>query len=163
MIIIVMGGGQSERNSLGRLLAITLDWEFADAEELSPTYVAGVADQVLSAKSTRMQTLSAALGYWVYNWHDVVVSCWTLTEQERKLFSGKQFSVKFIYLSSPDASLHPEKCLELSTVGKASRSNPTEPSDEVLRVDPSRRTKEIIAEVVTVLVLNRRSQDVLAS
>jgi len=161
MVIFVMGTDRCERSSLARMLAITLGWEFADADELPPTYVSGASDKVQCR--TNIGTLSAALQYWVYNWHDVIVSCPELSEQNRQLLGRNLPIVKFIYLRSPEHGL----ANQLSEVenGSASltKSNRIAGNERVLTIDASRRTKEIIAEIVAVLVLKRRAVDAVAS
>jgi gluconokinase len=161
MVIFVMGSERSDRNSLGRMLAIALDWEFADANELRPTYVSGVPDNIQDVKSTSLKKLFAALRYWVYDWHDIVVSCWTLSQQDRKLLARNLSLVKFIYLRSPAHSLEGE--LSQLETGVASLEKQSEAREKVMTVDPSRKTKEIIAEIIGVFVLNRRAQDAIAS
>ena len=162
MVIFVMGTDRSDRGSLARMLAITLGWEFADADELRPTYVDGRQLNMQPTINIRLQTLSAALQYWVYNWHDVIVSCWLLTDEDRKLLGTNLPLVKFIYLRSPEISPNGEFS-QAENVTAISASKQTEAKDRVLTVDGSRRTKEIIAEIVSVLVLNRRAVDAVAS
>jgi len=162
MIIFVMGAEPSERSSLARMLAIVLDWEFANADELPLTYVHGLPLNRQCANRTRLEALSAALQYWVYNWHDVIVSCWELSAQERKLLGTNLPSVKFIYMRSPDRSFKdefsgPQNIASINTPRQA------EANERVLIIDPSRKTKEIIAKIIAVLVLNRRTQNVVAS
>jgi gluconate kinase len=162
MVIFVMGTDRSQRSSVGRMLAITLDWEFADADELPPTYVDDRPDNMQGAKSTRLRILSAALQYWVYNWRDVIVSCWELTEQDRKLLGTNLPLVKFIYLRSAEDSLKDDSS-QAETIASISIPNQTETKDRVLIIDPSRKAKQIIAEIVGILVLNRRAQGAVAS
>jgi gluconate kinase len=163
MVILVMGADRCERNSLGRMLAITLSWEFADARQLLPTYVAGVAENIQTVEGTGLEILSAALRYPVYNWHDMVVSCWTLSEQERKLLGRNLPLIKFVYLRSPEHRFEDASFEVKNGIVSVGKPQQNDVSDRVLTVDPSRKTKEIIAEILAVLVLNRRSQHAIAS
>ena len=163
MVIFVMGADGSERNSLGRMLAITLDWEFADANELRPTYVSGVNDNIQDAKTTSLKILFAALQYWVYNWHDIVVSCWTLSQQDREFLARNLPLVKFTYLRSPNRTLEGEFSEVKNSIAAVGKQEQSAARERVLIVDPSRKTKEVIADIVAVLVLNRRAPDAVAS
>jgi len=161
MVIIVMGASRSDRNRLARIIAITLDWEFADALTLPSTSTSHVDEsRVTRDETTRaaeMQALRAAVQYWTYKWQDIVVSSWVLTEQERRLIINNTPAVHFVLMSSDECSVQSAAPVRLSTIAFAhsTRAVVHQHSNKLLLVDPSLRTEEIVADVISVLVLGR--------
>jgi len=164
MVFIITGTAESDRGTVGRLLADDLGWEFVDAKSLHPP--ASLAAQNCNSSSAdanpflRIETLSAAVNSWITKWQDVVVSCPMLTETDRKQLSEMSSLVKIVCLEESHATdrtamLGRERVMgsELPDGWHANR----EPEQEVLTVDLSRQGEEIIREMISALVLNRRS------
>lgn len=166
MVIIVMGDSRLDRNGLARMLAITLDWEFADALRLPTTGISHVHEsRVTRDESTRaaeMEALHAAVQNWSYKWQDVVVSSWVLTEQERKFISSNP-AIDFVLMSSVEYSIQPGTSPQLPTATHPilTWTTTARHSNKLLVVNASRRTKEIVRDVISALVLNRRLPSVI--
>lgn len=156
MVIVVMGAVRSDRDSLGRFLATNLGWEFADADTLAGSRTAKITERTVlreSATSAPVQALCGALQYWSYKWQDVVVSCPLLTEQERKLLSTRRAAVKFLCLNASERNAAGSPQPPTATSRAAS---PEPAKSNVLTVEASRGTSQIVADVISMLILNRR-------
>ena len=167
MVIIVIGASRSDRNRLARVIAITLDWEFADALTVPGITAYLDGSRIWRDETTRaaqMQALHAAVQYWSYIWQDIVVSSWVLTEQERKLISRNKEAVDFVLMNSAECSVPPAASGQIpAAIDSISiRTAVPQHSNKLLLVDPSRRTQEIVADVISALVLNRRLPNVIA-
>jgi gluconokinase len=163
MVFIITGAAESTRNTVGRLLAEALGWEFVDAESLR---LPGNLDarkcgtSLANADPTlRIETLSAAINFWIYEWRDVVVSCPMLTETEQRQLSKMSSLVKIVCLEAShvtgrtrvlDRSLRVVSS-EFSAEWHAAR----DPGPNVLTVDSSRQVEEIIAEMTAVLIVRK--------
>jgi gluconokinase len=166
MVIIVMGASRSDRNCLARMIAITLDWEFADALRLPSTSTShGDESGVTRDETTRaaqIQALHAAVQYWSYKWQDMVVSSWVLTEQERKLISNTSPDAKFVLMSAAECNIQPGASQPPNASPSISPwTTAAQHSNKLLLVDASHRTKEIVADVISALVLNRKLPNVV--
>ncbi len=164
MVFIIMGPGQSARNTVGRLLAEALGWEFVDAENLHPlgNFDAGSGSTSL-ADANRilpMKTLSTAINSWIYEWRDIVVSCPELTDNDRKQLSKISSLVKIVSL---EASL--ESCRghvsRRSAVGISSQlpaacRTACDQGQDSLSRDSSCLVEEIIADLTAVLFTSSR-------
>jgi gluconokinase len=101
MILIVMGVTGAGKTTVGRLLALELNWEFADADEFHPAVNVekmrrGVA---LSDKDREpwLVRLRAAISSWIGEGKNVVLACSALKRFYRQqLDVGPQ--VRFVYL-----------------------------------------------------------------
>jgi len=158
MVIIVMGASQSDRNRLAQIIAITLDWGFVDALRLCSTGLShgdeGRATQHDSTSAGQIQALRAAVKYWIYEWQDIVVASWILTEQERKLISNNIPAVSFVLMSSAECSIQPATVLPSTiTLANSARAVIPQHCNKLLLVDPSCRTEEIVDNVISTLVL----------
>jgi len=166
MIFVIAGTAESDRNTVRRLLADNLGWEFVDAENLHPPADLGARNcnpsPTNADPSLQTETLSAAINSWIYEWRDVVVSCPMLTEKDRRQLSEKSSLVKIVCLAASrgtgrtpflDRSVH-----VVSTECPDGWPATREPEEkEALTVDSSRQVEEIIAEIVSALVLKRGS------
>jgi gluconokinase len=163
MVIFLMGAAGSGRNSLGRLLAETLAWDFVDGDSLCSTKQTQVTESgappAEATSAALMEALSAALRYWNYHWRDVVVSCPILTEQDQRRVSGNHRSVKFVCLNAPesrdltaalDQPVDHIRSEVLMGQGSAIAHN-----DKILTVNASQGADQIVAELISVLILNR--------
>src|SRR5271166_6367105 len=108
MVFIITGTAESDRSTVGRLLAEDLGWEFVDAENLHPAANLDVQNCKHSGAGDkpflRMEALSAAVTSWINHWQDVVVSCPMLMERDRKQLSEMSSLVKIVCLLDSCAS-----------------------------------------------------------
>lgn len=165
MVIIVMGDSRSDRNQLARIIAITLDWEFADALSLPGAGASHVHESPVTrgeaTRAAQMQALVVAVQNWNYKWQDVIVSCWVLTEHERKIISNP--GIDFVLMNSAEYTIQPAAPSQLppATDSISTWTTAQPHSNRLLVVNPSRRTKEIVGDVISALVLNRRLPNVV--
>ena len=128
MVFIITGTAESGRNTVGRLLAEALGWEYIDAENLRPSGNLEAhrcsASLANADPNLRTGTLSAAINIWIYEWRDVVVSCPVLTEGERRQLSRMSSLVKIVCLEDFHATGR-NRFLDMS-VGVASFRLPAE-------------------------------------
>ena len=160
MVFIITGASQSGRNTVGRLLAEALGWEFVDAESLRAQKNVDAGGDGTSRthpdRTWRVETLSAAINLWIYEWRDVAVSCPVLTAAERKQFCKMSTLVKVVCL---EAFLAPGRTLVVDqstgVVGaqvQARWHGSGDSQQGVLTIDASRQVEEIIAEMTAVLM-----------
>jgi gluconokinase len=167
MVIVIMSDAGTSRDSLGRLLAESLGWDFVDADHLRR--IAKTTEHGISLADTGwdipMQALFAALQYWNYQWRDVVVACPTITEQDQRQLSSKYCSVKFVRLNQLEGTEQPlyKAFGRISSGLLMSRGMEIDGSNKVLTIDSSQRAERIVAEVISALVLNRRPTQVSAA
>jgi len=162
MVLVITGTAESNRNTMSRLLANDLGWKFVDAGNLDLSANLDARDRDgRPDPALRIQTLSAAVNSWIFEWQDVVVSCPVLTETDRRQLCAMSSLVKIVCL----AACRAPGCtsfLDGSVRGISSEHldewHVPEPSQEVLTVDSSGQVEEIITEVVSAVVLNRQSQ-----
>jgi gluconokinase len=163
MVFIITGAAESDRNTVGRFLAEALGWEYADAENLHPpahlearrcgTALAN-ADPVW-----RLETLSAAINFWIYGWRDVVVSCPVLTERERRQLSKVSSLVKIVCLEVSHATGRAlpldQSVRAASSESSSGRHAAREAGQDVITVDSSRQLEEIIKEITALLIMRK--------
>jgi gluconate kinase len=158
MVLIITGPGASARNTVGRFLAEALGWEFVDAEDLARR---GSASQAHTGPASLIETLTAAINFWVYEWRDVVVSCPMLTETDGRQLCRDTSLVRIVYLKmSYDAGWNtmldkPEHSMNtgLATSKHTGQCLPA----KALTVDSSQGIEDIITQVISALLLDRRS------
>jgi gluconokinase len=138
MVIAVMGAAGSGPANLGRQLAETLGWEFFDATQVSMAKAPcepGAASHD-SAGPAQMEALSAALRYWNYQWRDVVIAC-SISEQQETQLGSKYPWLKFVHLVNADKSESIPHC--------------------------SQKEEQLVAEVISALIFNRRRSHAVAA
>ena len=164
MVFIITGTAGAGSNTVGRLLAEALGWEFIDAENLrAPGNLdAGRCrtSSLTDANPTlRLEILSAAINFWIYEWRDVVVSCPMLAERERRQLSRMSSLIKIVCLETPHAtSRSPALDRSVRVVSSevpAGERAAHEPGQNVLTLDSSRHIKEIVAEITAVLIMRK--------
>ena len=165
MVFVVTGTSESDRNTVGRLLAQDLGWEFVDAENLHPPSNLDArncnASLANADPSLRIETLAAAINFWIYEWRDVVISCPMLTERDRSRLSEMSSLVKIVCLEASHATGRTPSLDRL--VRAVSSEYPDgwpatrESEQEALPADSVGQVDEIIAEIVSALILKRRS------
>lgn len=157
MVFVITGTAESVRNTVGRLLADDLGWEFVDGEDLRSPHLDAWSRNALLANvdvSFRVETLSAAIKCWLHQWRDVVVSCPALTEAGRKQLSQMSSLVKIVSLeaSATDGSLLLDREGSVRVVGSefpGGRRAKREPDREGLPVDLNWQVEEIIREMLS--------------
>jgi gluconokinase len=157
MIFVITGTAESGRNTVGKLLAEDLGWEFVDGENLRSPHLDAWNRNAFLANvdaSFRIETLLAAIKYWLYQWQDVVVSCPALAEAGRKQLSQISSLVKIVCLetSPTGASSLLDREGPVRVVGSElpdGRGAKREPDWEGLPVDLNRQVEEIIREMVS--------------
>jgi gluconokinase len=163
MVFIITGAAESERNTVGRLFAETLGWEFVDAENLhSLAYLDSRRSNALADAdpTLRIETLSAAINLWIYEWRDVVVSCPMLTETDQRRLCATTSLVRMVHLKTRNdtsrSALLDRPAHLMSAELTAGKHAAIEPREKVLTVDSSQRTEAIVAEMVSALLLYRK-------
>jgi gluconate kinase len=147
MVIVVIGEVESGGSSVGRLLAESLGWEFAEVESLDCAIQAGSA-LPNAGRMPQMQALSAVVDSSNCQWRDVIVSCPTLTDKDHWQLRRNHPSVKFVYLKAPDRTDHSvpsDRCAAVESDGG------------VLSVDSSQGVEQILGAVLSALILKQRS------
>lgn len=165
MVFVITGAAESDRNTVGRLLAEALGWEFVDAENLHPCGNLDARRCNISLSNAdptlRIETLSTAISFWIYEWRDVVVSCRMLTERDRRQLSRMSALVKIVCLEASHATGRtpvPDQSVRVVTSEFSAEWHVArEPGQDVLTVDSSRQVEEIIAEITEVLIMRKPS------
>lgn len=159
MVFIIAGATASDRNTVSKLLAETLGWEFVDAEKLRSSGNLNAPRPSTSADNAgptlRVETLSAAIHFWVYEWRDVVVSCPKLTDKDRRELSQTSSLVRIVCLEE----FHAAKRTGIPDRSAAFVSSPIHArwdagcdcERDVLTLDSSRRVEETIAQMTALL------------
>jgi len=165
MVFVITGTAESERNTLARRLAEDLGWDFVNAENLPPPADLDTRNRNRSPTnavlSLRMETLSAAISSWIYEWRDVVVSCPILTGKDRRQLYETSSLVKIVCLEASHASgctpsLDAPVC-EVPSEFPEGWGAASGKGKQVITVDSSRPVEETIGEMVSAVVLNRMS------
>ena len=165
MVFIITGAAESDRKTVGRLLAEALGWEFVDAENLHPPAdldARRCSTSLANADPTlRVETLAAAIHFWIYGWRDVVVSCPVLTERARRQLSKVSSLVRIVCLEGSHATgrtpVLDQSIRVVTSEFPAGWYAAREPGQDVLTVDSSRQVEEIIAEITEVLIMRKPS------
>ena len=142
MVVVVMGEVESGGESVGRLLAESLGWEFADVESLACSTQAR-SPLTDGERFPQIEALSAVVDSSAREWRDLIVSCPTLTEKDRRQLRCKYPLVKFVYLTARDRTDH-------SLL----------PEDSVLSLDSSQGVERILGAVLSALILKPTSSNV---
>ncbi len=159
MVFIIMGPAQSARNTVGRLLAEALGWEFVDAENLHPlgNFDAGSRSTSLADadRISPMTTLSTAINFWIYEWLDLVVSCPELTENDRRQLSKISSLVKIVSLEASLAACRSHVShrsdVAISSQLPAAWWTACDQGQDSLSRDSSPLVEDIIADLTAVL------------
>jgi gluconate kinase len=146
MVIVVMGEVGSGGESMGRLLAESLGWEFADMESLdcAAQMRSGLPD---TGRMPQIEVLSAAVDSSTCEWRDLIISCPALKEKDQWQLRRNHPLVKFVSLRAPDS-------VDQSLV-PAQASAAHEKNDSILAVDTSQGAERIIGAVLSSLILKR--------
>jgi len=162
MVFIITEAAESGRNTVGTLLAEALGWEFVDAENLHPpgNFDTGrCSTPYVNDPTLRIETLSAAIAFWIHEWRDVVVSCPMLTDTDRRQLSKMSSLVKIVCLQSSHATgrspVHDQSVRVVSPEFPAGWHAARQPGQNVLTVDSCRQVEEIIAEITAVLIMRK--------
>lgn len=160
MVIVVMGDVESGGESVGRLLAESLGWEFADVESLGCAAYAG-GPRTDAERIPQIEALSSVIDSSTCEWRDLIVSGSALTEKDQRQLRHKHPLVKFVYLRAPDKtghSLRSDEPVDFTNSGiPARRCAALENDDSVLSLDSSQGVEKILGEVLSALILKQRS------
>ena len=160
MVVIIAGTAKSGRNTVGRLLAESLGWEFVDAENFRAQGNIDAGRQIASRahadRTWRVETLSTAINLWIYEWRDVAVSCPVLTEEEQRQLSRMSSLVKIVCLDE-FRTANRNRFSDRSVGVAISQSPPgfnasRDPEQNVVTPDLFRPVEEIIAKLTAVLM-----------
>ncbi len=158
MVFIITGAAKSDRTTVSRLLAEALGWEFVDAENLRSSGNLDAPRRSTSpgngGPTLRVETLSAAIHFWIYEWRDVVVSCPQLTDKDRRDLSQISSLVKIVSLEqfhATDRTSIPDRSAFVSSPFHAGWHAARDCERDVLTLDSSRRVEETIAEMTALL------------
>jgi hypothetical protein len=138
MVIVVIGEMESSSRGVGRLLAESLGWEFADIESL----LGGAATRspLSNAKCpAEIEVLSHAIYSLSCEWRDVIISCPALTDKDQRQLRHDQPSVKFVRLK------------------KADGGGTVKDHEGLLSVDSSLGVEQILGAVLSALILKQDS------
>jgi gluconokinase len=111
MVIVVMGPAGAGKTTVGRALATTLGWTFADADDFHPpANVARMrAGQPLgdAERAPWLAALAAQVARWVQDGHDAVLACSALRRAYRRTLvpAGGAAAVRLVHLDVPRAEL----------------------------------------------------------
>ena len=163
MVFIITEAAESGRNTVGRLLAEALGWEFVDAENLHPP---GNLDarrcgtSLVNDPTLPIETLSAAITFWIHEWRDVVVSCPMLTDRDRRQLSKMSSLLKIVCLEASHATgrspVDDDRSVRVvSSEFPAGWHAVLGQGQNVLTVDSCRQVEEIIAEITAVLIMRK--------
>jgi hypothetical protein len=156
VVFIIVGASESGRDTVSRLLAETLGWEFVDAENLrAPGNVdagRGSTSRAYADRTWGIEPLSAAINLWIYEWLDVVVSCPALTEGERRQLSRMSSLVKVVCLEEFRATGRAHASDGSAGIAISGSHAPRDPDKDVSILDGARPVEKIIAELTAVLV-----------
>lgn len=103
MVILVMGVTGAGKTTVGKLLAATLEWKFADADDFHSTAnVDKISRGIPLEESDRepwLTTLSAAITRWIEEKENVVLACSALKRSYRKALGVEESAnAKVVYL-----------------------------------------------------------------
>lgn len=160
MVFIIAGTPESDRNTVSRLFAETLAWEFVDAENLR---IQGNVDTAWGGTSPAhphriscTEALSAAINLWIYEWRDVVVSSPLLTEGERRQLSKISSLIKIVCLDefrTPDRTCVPDELRGVAISQSPAASHASRDSaKDVSTLELLRPVEEVIEELTALLV-----------
>jgi gluconokinase len=160
VVFIIAGTPESDRNTVSRLLAETLAWEFVDAENLrvqgNVDAARGSTSRAHPDRTSRTAALSAAINLWIYEWRDIVVSCPVLTKEERRQLSRMSSLVKVVCLEEFHTTVRArasDGSAGIAVSQSPSRSHGSgDPDTDVSTLNLSRPLEEIIAELTAVLM-----------
>jgi gluconokinase len=162
MVFIITEAAESGRDTVGRLLAEALGWEFVDAENLHPPCnldARRCSTSLVDDPTLRIETLSAAIAFWIHEWRDVVVSCPMLTDRDQRQLSKMSSLVKIVCLEASHATgrspVHDRSVRVVSPDFPAGGHAARQPGQDVLMVDSCRQVEEIVAEITAVLIMGK--------
>lgn len=154
MIVIVMGVVGSGKTTIGKLLAQTMGWEFADADDFHPaSNVEKIRNGIPLTDEDRepwLGLLRAKIIGWIARQHSVVLACSALKQIYRaKLDAGTD--VRFVYLKGTGdliASRLQERRGHFANQSiLASQFADLEEPHEALTVDISQTPETIVNEI----------------
>jgi len=106
MIVIVMGVVGAGKTTVGRMLALRLGWEFADADDFHPpANIDKIRHGISLTDADRepwLESIRSSIVQWIKTGQNVVLACSALKRSYReKLHVGPE--VRFVYLTGSPA------------------------------------------------------------
>jgi gluconokinase len=160
MVFVITAAADADRNTVGSLLAESLGWEFFQLDDVCPcgnpetARFRGVPADANS--SLNLETLLAAIRFWVYDWRDVVLSCPMLLKTDQEQICKLSSLVKVICLETTDAAGRTH--VANRSIGDASTKSPArwhsacDARENILTLDSSREMEKIVAQITAVLM-----------
>ena len=162
MVIVVMGEVESGSSRVGRLLAESLGWEFADIESLDcATHKRSPLTD--SELTPQIAALSAVIDSSTCAWRDLVISCPTLTDKEQRRLRHNRPLVKLVLLRRPDNRDHSFRPDPSEFTNSGLSVGGSAEDESVLAMDGSQRVEQILDAVLSALILKQRSPNVHAA
>jgi gluconokinase len=150
MIVVVMGVSGAGKTTVGRALAVALDWPFVETDDLHPT--ANVAKMARGEalddhdRAPWLETVAARMGAL----QDGVVACSALRARYRDRLRVRP-DVRFVLLDVPEALLAERLARRQGHYMPASllpsQLATLERTDDVLVVDGAQPTDAVVAEI----------------
>lgn len=102
MIAIVMGVSGSGKTTVGKLLALSLKWDFIDADDFHPlSNIEKMSRGIALDDADRipwLRQLQAAIDSWLLENKNVVLACSALKSSYRKMLCQDNQQIKIVYL-----------------------------------------------------------------
>ncbi len=156
MIIIVSGVSGSGKTTIGELLAKSLNWDFQDADDFHPSSNINKMRQAVALTDADripwLKTLQIAIQEWLQEHKNVVLACSALKAKYREYLLVDTELVQLVYLQgSFDAisqRLSQRENHFMSGQLLQSQFDALEEPVDAIKVDISRSTAEIVAEIL---------------
>ena len=101
-VVLIMGVAGAGKTTIGKLLAKSLSWQFADADDFhSPANIAKMHQGIPLTDADRqpwLLTLQAAIGHWLQTSTSTVLACSALRADYRQLLTQGDDRVQVVYL-----------------------------------------------------------------
>jgi gluconokinase len=162
-ILVLMGVSGSGKTTIGRELAVSLNWEFSDADEF---HSAANKEKMRNAvpltdedRGPWLDSIRAAIEQWERHPPGHVLACSALKERYRKVLSPLDPDVRFVYLRGSyeliAARLGERKGHYFNPALLRSQFDALEEPSDALTIDVALSPKEIIDVIVAQLAPKR--------
>jgi hypothetical protein len=153
MVIVVMSELKSDRCTVGKFVAESLDWEFAEIDSICSSNI--TTAPVRSDRNRQMQALTDTIDSAVYAWRDVVISCPILTHEEERQLRSKSTLVNFLRLEAADRE--PNQAVDMKISPSPIHEGGLHQCDEgVICVHRFQGTDHMLAAICSEVILRRK-------